>query len=63
MRDATCMVLIVALVVLIGLFAIQTNKLIAAVEKVAVSYSSSNHIRCESVKIFHSENYDVAEEE
>lgn len=42
-------------------FDIQTRRLVDALDKVAISYSSHNNIKCEKVDIFHSENYDVAE--
>jgi hypothetical protein len=43
------------------LFYIQTEKLVNALDKVTISYSSHNNIECTEVDIFHSENYDVAE--
>lgn len=42
-------------------FKIQTEKLVDALDKVTISYSSHNNIKCAEVDIFHSENYDVAE--
>jgi hypothetical protein len=44
-------------------FIVQTNHIIEALENVAISYSSNNHIKCENVTLNHSENYDVAEGE
>ncbi|MFA6927444.1 MAG: hypothetical protein WCQ69_10650 [Bacteroidales bacterium] len=43
------------------LFYTQTEKLVDALDKVTISYSSHNNIKCAEVDIFHSENYDVAE--
>ena len=42
-------------------FYTQTEKLVDALDKVTISYSSHNNIKCAEVDIFHSENYDVAE--
>jgi hypothetical protein len=54
------MALIVTTVAFAGLFAIQTNRLVEAIDGLVVSYSSHNDISAQTVTI-HDGAFDVAE--
>ena len=59
-QEVALMALVVAVIVFAGLFMIQTNRLIAALESVTVSYSSHNRINAGVVHINDGE-FDVAD--
>ena len=60
LTEVLIMALIVTTVVFAGLFAIQTNRLVAAIDGLVVSYSSHNDITAKSV-VIHDGAFDVAE--
>jgi hypothetical protein len=59
LTECLLMALVVSVVVFAGLFAIQTNRLVAVLEDVTVSYSSHNDITARTVTI-HDGAFDVA---
>jgi len=60
LTETLLMALVVSVVAFAGLFAIQTNRLVAALEDVTVSYSSHNRINADMVRIVDGE-FDVAD--